>query len=399
VVVMRAGVVSPESTEREWASQAVRLAVPNLESMSTHSGIGRVLFGLRAHWGDRVSLHRARFNAVPLPILRNLPLAIEPDPGAHAVLLPQLTGAQALRNTFGLPSVVIVHDIGIVDCPLDRAGLNWITAWTIRQSLRGLRHADRIISVSRFTQARLLERYPQLRDRIAVVHDGVGEQFLRFRGTRDGSRHYIESLLNRPLGSPLLIYVGSEHPRKNMKTLLQALRIVRDQYPHAQLLKIGTAGSPEWRAKTVRGAADVGLRMDEDIVLLEGVSDDVLAHAYRAADVFVTASLYEGFGLPAVEAMAVGTPVVVTDRGALPEVVGDAGLVVKADAEALATAVCSTMTSGEQMIGAGRLRAAELSWSSAADRYLEIFGELLGQPGSSRPTPRNASASASVRED
>src|SRR5207249_8318392 len=118
---------------------------------------------------------------------------------------------------------------------------------------------------------------------------------------------------------PLLIYVGSEIPRKNMALLLRVFRQVKNRHPAARLLKVGGAGHPRWRAATLRLAGELNLQIGEDLLILDRIDDALLADAYRAADVFVSASLYEGFGLPALEALALGTPVVVTDCGAFPE--------------------------------------------------------------------------------
>lgn len=360
------------------AHRPLVVAVPDFATYPAQSGVGRVLQNLAARWGEHLRLVNAPFEAYNVPLLRNLPLGVRVPADADLVLLPRLTGAQALRKTRGLPSIAIVHDVGIVDLPEDREGLDWFTHHNIVRGLRGLRHASVVIAVSRFSRDRLVHHLPALEDRVRVVPNGVDARFLEHDRTRAEARKRVERLAGCPLGAPLLANVGSELPRKNMPLLLQVFGRLKASSPTAQLLKVGRPGHPRWRADTVRLARDLGLQMGRDVLLLEGVDDDTLADVYRAADVFISTSLYEGFGLPALEALAVGTPVVVTDRGAFPEIVGEAGWVVEPEAERFVRAVGEALADPrpEERALAGRARAAAFSWEHGAERYLEIMGGL-----------------------
>ena len=360
------------------------IGVPRLAQYDGHSGIGRVFHSLRERWSDRVRLLDAPLDRHRLPVLRNFPLAVRVPAGAQVVLLPQLTGAQALRDTGGVPSVAIVHDIGAVDFPGDRAGMDWLTYQCLRRSFGGLRHATRILTVSHFTRDRLLQQMPFLAERVRVVPNGVDEIFLHHHRSPVEARKRVESML-WPVGAgPLLLNVGSEAPRKNMALLLRVLKRIKEGAPDARLVRVGRPGHPRWRADTLGRARSLGLRAGIDLLFLDEVAEDAtLADLYAAADVYVTTSLYEGFGLPALEALAVGTPVVVTRCGALPEVVGDAGRAVEPRLEALAHAVQDALA--EPRWGrrgrAGKARAAAFSWSRAADTCLEVMsgvGEHAG---------------------
>ncbi|MEX2426187.1 MAG: glycosyltransferase, partial [Thermomicrobiaceae bacterium] len=189
-------------------SRPVKIAIPNLEAYTSHSGIGRVIHSLGECWGDRVRFSPARFESVRLPILRNNPHAVRSADEVDLILLPQLTGAQALRKTGGVPSVVIVHDVGIVDYPGDADGLDYLTRRSIRRSLTGLKHANHVVTVSDFTRDRLIHHLPEIASRVTTIPDGVSEIFLGFKGTRESSRNLIELHTKRRLGTPLLIYVG-----------------------------------------------------------------------------------------------------------------------------------------------------------------------------------------------
>lgn len=354
------------------------IAVPQLDSYRPQNGIGRVLHSLQAHWGSRVQLVPATFDVRPFPILRNVPTGIRAPGDANLILLPQLTGAQALRDTRGLPSVVIVHDVGIVDFPGDRDSVDWITHQSILRGFRGLRYASHIVAVSDFTRRRLIHWLPDVAMNVTTIPDGVSNAFLEYRETKPAAHHRVESLVGRPLGAPLLLYVGSEAPRKNVGLLLHVFRRVKAYYPSAQLLKVGRPGHSRWRTDSRRSAADLGLRVGDDLLFLEDLDDAMLAHAYRAADLFLSTSLYEGFGLPALEALAIGTPVVVTRSGAFPEVVGDVGWLAEPEPEALLRAALAALANpqSEQRALERRARAATLTWPRSADRYLDVLRKV-----------------------
>lgn len=354
--------------------QSVTVSVPDLNAYTPKSGIGRVFHSLRAEWEDRVRLVPADLLAPALPVLRNFPTGVRMRDRADVVLLPKLTGAQALRDTSGIPGIVLVHDIGIVDFPGDVEGVDWLTRRSVSQSFRGLRYASTIVVVSEFTSRRLAHFLPDVADRIVVIHSGVGATFLEHPHSQAAARASVEYRVGRSLVSPLLIYVGSELPRKNIDLLLRVFKQILFRYPNARLLKVGRAGHARWRERTLRTARDLGLNVGSDILIVEDVDDVALADCYRAADVFVSTSHYEGFGLPALEAMAIGTPVVVCNRGALPEVVGDAGWVVEPTVDAFVEAIADAILgSNERRVVNAKVRASSFTWSRAAKKYLDVF--------------------------
>jgi glycosyltransferase involved in cell wall biosynthesis len=359
---------------------ALVAAVPQLASYQGHSGIKRVFQSLRAHWPAQIRLVDASFAAYPLPILRNFPFGVRASSTADLVLLPQLTGAQALRDTSGLPGVVVVHDIGIVDFPGDRDGMDWLSYRSILRSFWSLRHAALVIAVSGWTRERLLHYLPELAGRVQVVPSGVDALFLDYARSRSEARSRIAQRLGGTLHEPLLLYVGSETPRKNMPLLLDAFKRVKDFHPEAQLLKVGAAGDRRWRTQTLAQAQRLGLRLGSDLLLLDHVDDAALADAYRAADLFVSASSYEGFGLPPLEAMACGTPVVVTRCGAFAEVVGDSGWLVPDEAEPFAQAIDQALNPSERATRSqtARRRAREFTWQRAAAQYAHLLGKVAG---------------------
>lgn len=375
------------ASRRKITTPPLVVAVPELDRYHEQSGIGRVLLNLRQHWHAQVRMAPATFVARRLPLLRNLPTAVQAPADADLILLPQISGASALSRTGGIPSVAIVHDVGIVDFPGDTRGMDWLTRQTITRHFQALRHASRIVTVSAFTQARLTQYLPEVAERSTTIPDGISEHFLTYRGSQAEAQRAIEDLVARPLGSPVLLYVGSELPRKNLGLLLEVLRAMKATLPDAQLLKVGKAGHPRWRAATLRRAKALGLTVGEDVLLVGGVDDATLAHAYRAADLFVSTSLYEGFGLPAIEAMAIGTPAIVTNRAAFPEVVGDAGLVVEPSVAAFLQAIEAALhpRMRDDLVHKGRARAVSYGWPRLAERYLKVLSDV-SQPRSAGGT-------------
>jgi glycosyltransferase involved in cell wall biosynthesis len=354
------------------------LAVPELRTYTPTSGIGRVFTSLCDAWGNRIRLVPAAFAASSLPVLRNIPYGIRVSELADLVFLPKMTGAQALRNTSGLPSMVLIHDVGIIDelCN-DRQMMDWFSYQSVRASFFGLRYARHIITTSQFTYSRLVHYLPEVSERVNVIHSGVNELLRNYERSQIEARNILAQKVKYSLHSPLLIYVGTELPRKNITLLLRAFAQIIQHFPGAQLLKVGGAGGQQWRNNTCRCIRELGLTIGKDVVFLENINDELLATAYRSADVFVSASLYEGFGLPALEAMAVGMPVVVTNCGAFPEVVGDAGWVVEPSVDSFVVAIEAALAGGHEAGVKARARASRFAWMQAANNYVDLIESLM----------------------
>jgi glycosyltransferase involved in cell wall biosynthesis len=172
-----------------------------------------------------------------------------------------------------------------------------------------------------------------------------------------------------------LLYVGSELPRKNITVLLQALALVCQEYDNVRLLKIGKAGPPRYRTRTMQMIHAYNL--SERVCFFEDIPDCDLPLFYNAADVYVSPSHMEGFGFPLLEAMACGTPVICSDAASLPEVAGDAALLRSPnDIEGFAQAIIHVLedeTLRKQMIERGLQRAAAFSWHQTALATLAVY--------------------------
>lgn len=267
-------------------------------------------------------------------------------------------------------SVVTVHDLTPVLFP---ASHHWKTRWSQRPFLRrSLRCARAVVAVSKATADDVRSRYPGTAP-ITVVPNGVGGEF------RPADPDAVAAIRRReeaPDG--YVLFAGTLEPRKNVDGLLAAWRLVREELPDAPPLLVAGDwgwGDPGLKAR-LAGAAPLGVRT------LGRVTKERLIELLQGATVFVYPSLYEGFGLPPLEAMACGVPVVTSARSSLPEVVGEAGVLVDPDdARAVAEGLLDLLRHPERAraLGeAGRRRSLSFTWEGSARALAAVFDAVLG---------------------
>jgi glycosyltransferase involved in cell wall biosynthesis len=246
-------------------------------------------------------------------------------------------------------SVVTIHDLAFLKFPETfKAGHRQRLEWFTRNSVR---RADRIIAISANTKRDLCELLRVDPDRVDVVHHGVDHQ--RFRP--DGPVTLREK--------PYILSVGALQPRKNYLMLIRAYRQLK------RPVELVIAGQRGWMYEEIEREAGNG------VVLLGHVSDTELPALYRGAAVVAMPSLYEGFGLPLLEAMACGAPVVASNASCFPEVCGDAAMLVGPDDWPAALAqVLDRPPSRERSLK----RAAEFTWEKTAAKTLEVYRKAVG---------------------
>ncbi|MCS7251423.1 MAG: glycosyltransferase family 1 protein [Anaerolineae bacterium] len=269
-----------------------------------------------------------------------------------------------------LPSVFTLHDLIFRLYPETHMPLN---RWFLSLMMpRFLRCADAVIAVSECTRRDVLRWYRVPEERIYVIYEGVDVRF------RPASPEAIAALRARySLPDRFILYVGTIEPRKNLPTLFAAYRYLLERYPDVGLVIAGKAG---WLTQgTFRALREMGLR--DRVRFLGYVPDDDLPILYSAASVFALPSLYEGFGLPPLEAMACGTPVIVSDTSSLPEIVGEAGLRVPPDRPADWTAALAVTLADESLRArlreAGLRQAARFKWAETARQTAEVYERVL----------------------
>lgn len=233
-----------------------------------------------------------------------------------------------------------------------------------------------VIAVSKST-ARDLTRYFNVpEDKIRVIHEGVSEDFRRV--TDESTRVKIRGKYGLPPAEKFLLYVGLIKPHKNLTVLIQAVRRLRQEGKLGEKLLILGPKSPPY-PRGYEGLSQI--HSDKDLIYLDGADYEDLPVLYSMASIFILPSLYEGFGLPVVEAFACGTPVIISDRASLPEVAGDAALKFMAESEdSLCEAIMKLSRDGalrQQMIEKGMHRAGEFSWLRMARETLSVYEEAL----------------------
>lgn len=265
------------------------------------------------------------------------------------------------------PCVITMHDLAFWLYP------RFLTKESARyygQVDRASRQSSHIIAVSQNTKQDAVRLLGVPDDKISVIYEAANEIYRP--SDRAAAQRHVASRYG--VSGEFILHVGTIEPRKNLPTLLQAYRRVRDAYK----LEIGLiiAGGKGWLWDEV-DTLTRQLGLTGKVLFPGNVPRDELVHLYNAARLFVFPSFYEGFGLPPLEAMACGTPVVVSNTSSLPEVVGDAGLLVDPnDAEAWAAEICRVAQDDKtwrEMREKGLRRAGLFSWERAARETLDVY--------------------------
>jgi len=247
-------------------------------------------------------------------------------------------------------------------------------AWLKVLVRESARRADHIITVSERSKRDLMELYGVSHEKITVTYEGAGDEFVPL--DKDQAKETVQRRYG--IYGPFILYVGRLQGRKNLMRLVQAYALVRKAgFPH-KLVLAGKADS--LFRPTVSRIRE--LKLENDVVLPGYVEAQDLPSLYNAAEVFVYPSLYEGFGLPVVEAMACGTPVVTSRGSSLEEVAGDAAQLVdaldeKSQAEAL-TRLLADPNLRTQLSHAGIKRSSQFSFKRAAHQTVGVYERVFG---------------------
>jgi glycosyltransferase involved in cell wall biosynthesis len=274
---------------------------------------------------------------------------------------PSNTGPARMEN-----QVVTVHDL----CPVDHPECmgRWFGLWYRKLWKRLLPRVRRVLTVSRFTRQRILDVYGLEEDQVVVAPLAAGTEFCPADPKETAAAREAAGL---PQG-PYVLTVGTIEPRKNLTNLLLAWKQVRQRHPEMHLVVVGAVGAQSVFGQAARQEIPAG-------VILAGRQNDAhLPGLYSGAAVMVYPSLYEGFGLPVLEAMACGTPVVASDAPAVREVAGQAARIVEARRpEAIAEGLLDTLENAHRQDLSLRslARAAEFSWDRTARRTMEVLQE------------------------
>lgn len=299
--------------------------------------------------------HRWERRALALELLpRRLDLFHTPD------FIPPAAGAKR--------TIITVHDLNFIFYP------QFLTAESLRyyrdQIGWAVAKADHILADSHATRQDMIDHLDVVPEKITAVH--LAANPLYQRPFSPEAIHKTLKQYNLPRG--FVLAVGTLEPRKNLPMLIRAYKqMIAETAVDVPLILVGGKG---WIYDEIFATiAELGLR--DKVRHLRGIFDEQLAHLYHAAGVLVTPSKYEGFGLPALEAMHCGCPVIVSNISSLPEVVGEAGILLPPDDEtAWAEVMARVLLDAElreEMVENGRLQAATFTWQKTAEMTLELY--------------------------
>ena len=270
------------------------------------------------------------------------------------------------------PTVVTIHDVSFLTHP------EWFPTKPrlLMKTLIPLsaRRANKVICGSEHAAGEIAKHCRISRAKIAVIPYAADPRFRPL----DRAEAKARVAERYGLSQPFILALGLLQPRKNLSRLIDAFAALAPQYDGLELAMVGRSG---WQAEKVRERVEaMGLA---DRVKLPGAADDEdLPHLYSAAEMLVYPSLYEGFGLPPLEAMACGAAVIAGDTSSLPEVVGDGGMLVDPrSTEAIGAAIRELLDHPERaeaLRRAGLLQAARFSWDQCARGHERVYREVLG---------------------
>ena len=328
--------------------------------------------GLGRDGPDWAAASNLRWRADRLPALPGRPLSLfSSQPywlNRHA---PELYWGPAHRLSLAVPRatarVLTIHDLCWRHAPdTMRPAIRYLDQYLMP---RALDQADRIIAVSHSTARDLLAWRPELEEKLVVVHEAA--QFM----VPDDTTARLESLGVR---SRFVLFVGGLEPRKNLARLIEAFSRVSSEIRNGtQLVIVGGHG---WGGVDVRQLAQ-RFGVAADVLPLGSMNDGYLATLYRFAQCLAMPSLYEGFGLPVLESLSLGTPALVSSGGALEEVAGPAGLAVDPlSVDSIAgglTALLKDAALRDRLATAAKPRAKQFSWQKAAAETWAVFEAAL----------------------
>lgn len=339
--------IAPETTIvalQHYQQQAPLVSAPNVQRLACYTP---------PH-------HRWEHVALPVELLRAwADVAHFPD-----FIAPTLRPCRA---------VITIHDLAFLHFPeiLDDSARAFYGR--VRQSTQ---RADAVIAVSESTRQDIVERLQVAPETIDVVHEAAGPAFAPL----DLAAYKTYTLNTESVvAGNFALFVSTIEPRKNLSTLLRALRLCRDRRPDRDY-RLVVVGAKGWRDQAIFATLQE-LRLTEAVQFVGKVSDSDLRWLYNACRMYINPSLYEGFGLPLLEAMACGAACLASQTSSLPEIGGTAAIYIPPlDVEQWADSIAALWEDADRRAELGRLgiqRASHFSWERAARETLAIYRRVV----------------------
>ncbi len=280
-----------------------------------------------------------------------------------------------------MPRVVSIMDLSFLKFgEAFRPAVRWqLVNWTAES----VKNAAHIITISEFNKREIVKNYGYPAEKITVVYPGISDAFEMYKGPalpRQG-----RALRDKKY----LLFVGTRQPKKNLGRLVEAFGAVRQKFPDVELViagKVWSQFTSEYlKARPCRGKAGP-YQTSAGIKFLGYVAEADLPGLTAGAEALVLPSLYEGFGIPAAEAMSVGTPVLASNVTSLPEIIDDCGILfdpydIRLISKAIEELLCLKTAARQKLVEKGKIRAKEFSWDKAADNIMRSLPAV--RPGDS----------------
>jgi glycosyltransferase involved in cell wall biosynthesis len=356
------------------------------------------------HSGVDVTLFHGRNTKPRFEHVGELGCALEEVPGRRGLYWEQVAVPRALRRgdfdlfhapaehgvplRTSLPVVLTVHSVtdhsyvdlvatGQLPGPVSRY-LGYEARpdrWTFANAYwtRQVRSASHVLTPSDFARKEVIEFLDIPESRVTTTHLAVDRQFHDAPLSPDARSALLDRMEVR---EPYLLYVGGFEPHKNVPGLLEVFSRVHTARPAYSLVLVGSKGIPK---ELIRQARDMGLDPDGRVRFLSDLTDELTA-LYDAATLFVTMSWRETFCLPALEAMTRGVPVVASQWGALPEIVGDQGCLIDPRDTTKASSTILELLDGDDAaaVAAARNAAARFDWRATCDKTIDVYRKVIG---------------------
>ncbi|MEW6696504.1 MAG: glycosyltransferase family 4 protein [Bacillota bacterium] len=281
-------------------------------------------------------------------------------------------------TTFAVPElsrkkrlVVTIYDVSFLTHPQYHVQANIEHCY--KGTLKALQQSDRIIAISNHTKSDLINYFGAKEEQITVTHLAAANHFF----TPPGSIELRTLVEKYNLPNSFILFVGSLEPRKNVRNLIKAYSLLKKDLRRKHKLVI--AGGRGWLNSDIKDIIEE-LKIVEDMIFTGYVSDQDLKGLYSLADIFVYPSFYEGFGLPVLEAMTCGTPVITSNVSCLPEIAGNGAVFVNPqDVEEISLAI-NRLLEDNSLRGfykeKGLMRSLDFSWDKCAKETLQIYKSL-----------------------
>lgn len=268
-----------------------------------------------------------------------------------------------------MTTVAVVHDLAFHRFPQQFTHKDWLLLHLF--SAYAARQADAIIAVSQATARDVAHYYGRTRH-VHVIHHGVDHERFRLPSELERAASWSKLHSTYPkLHQPYLLFVSQIQPRKNIIRLVEAFEQLRQSIPELQLVIAGGYG---WLKQPILKRI-FHSPAHEHIILAGHVPDELLPALYWHAEVFTLPSLYEGFGIPLLEAQACGTPVVTSNVSSMPEIVGDSAVLIDPnDTESLVAGLRDALKNKEELSRKGLANSQKFTWDNCAKQTLQILG-------------------------